>query len=81
MIEKNVAIDMLQDIEKRLYMDDWKHQTLSTIKQYRKGLLVATDTKLRKLIDEYNQCEPESEKAKKLSEKADKILRAIYNDG
>ena len=47
MIEKDVAINMLEDIEHSLNQENWKCRTLSTIQQYRKGLLIAKNEKIK----------------------------------
>lgn len=36
MIEKNEVINILEDIDKCMYNEDWKRLTLSSIKQYKK---------------------------------------------
>lgn len=79
MIEKNVAINMLEDIEQCLYSDDWKHRTLSTVKQYKKGLLIATDTELKALIDEHKRYDENSTEAIELANKINDKLSQIYN--
>lgn len=79
MIEKNVAINMLEDIEQCLYSDNWKNRTLSTVKQYKKGLLVATDTELKSLIDEHKKYDENSVEAVELANKINDKLSQIYN--
>ena len=59
MIEKEVAINILEDIERCLYDEDWKHKTLSSVEQYIKGLEIAVDEELKELIDKYKKCEEE----------------------
>lgn len=60
MIEKDVAINMLEDIKQCLYDENWKQKILSTTKQYQRGLLVATDTKIKYLLDELEKYDEDS---------------------
>ncbi len=60
MIEKEIAKNILEDINRCLYADNWKQKTLSTTKQYQRGLLVATDYTVKHLIDELNNYEEDS---------------------
>lgn len=79
MIEKNVAIDILEDIEHSLNQEDWKCKTLSTIQQYRKGLLIAKNEKIQKLIEESKKYDENSAKYKKIGKKIDEEVQKIYN--
>ena len=54
-MNKNEAINILEDIQSCLKQDDWKCKTLSTISQYKKGLLIATNPKIKKLVEKYKE--------------------------
>lgn len=79
MIEKDVAINILEDIEHSLNQEDWKCKTLSTIQQYRKGLLIAKNEKIQKLIEESKKYDENSAKYKKIGKKIDEEVQKIYN--
>ena len=79
MIEKSTAINILEDIEQCLYSDDWKHKTLSSVEQYKKGLIIATDTELKALIDEHKKLDENSIEAVELANKINNKLSQIYN--
>ena len=55
MIEKAVAINILEDIQQCLNQENWQARTLSTAKQYKKGLIIATDVELKELIEQYKK--------------------------
>lgn len=79
MIEKDVAINILEDLEQCLYSEDWKHKTLSTVEQYKKGLIIATDIELKSLIDEHKKYDENSVEAVELANKINDKLSQIYN--
>ena len=79
MIEKDVAINMLEDIEHSLNQENWKCKALSTIKQYKKGLLIAKNEKIKKLIEESKKYDENSAKYKKIGKKIDEEVQKIYN--
>lgn len=79
MIEKDVAINMLEDIEHSLNQENWKCRTLSTIQQYRKGLLIAKNEKIKNLIEESKKYDENSAKYKKIGKKIDEEVQKIYN--
>lgn len=79
MIEKEVAINILEDIEQCLYDDEWKHKTLSSVNQYIKGLEIATDDELKQLIDEYQKCDDNSDEAMLLADKINNKIFSVYN--
>jgi len=79
MIEKEVAINILEDIERCLYDEDWKHKTLSSVEQYIKGLEIAVDEELKELIDKYEKCEDNSDEAMLLADKINEKLLSVYN--
>ncbi|GEM_PF-4197892 len=47
MIEKAVAINILEEISQCLDEENWQARTLNTAKQYKKGLIIATDVELK----------------------------------
>ena len=79
MIEKSVAINILEDIQQCLNEEKWQVKTLSTVKQYKKGILVSIDEELKELIDEHKKYDENSTKALELSQKISERLRRIYN--
>lgn len=79
MIEKETAINILEDIERCLYDDEWKHKTLSSVEQYIKGLEIAVDEELKKLIDKYKKCEDNSDEAMLLADKINEKILSVYN--
>ena len=79
MIEKSVAINILEDIQQCLNEEKWQVKTLSTVKQYKKGILVSIDEELKELIDEHKKYDENSTKAIELSQKISERLRRIYN--
>ncbi len=78
MIEKDVAINMLEDINRCLYEEDWKQKTLSTTKQYQRGLLVATDTIIKDLTDELKKYDENSEQYQNIKSILDKRMSDIF---
>ena len=42
MIEKQIALNILEDVQDSLMQKNWKEQSLKTIAIYRKGLEIAT---------------------------------------
>lgn len=79
MIEKEVAINILEDIERCLYDEDWKHKTLSSVEQYIKGLKIAVDEELKELIDKYEKCEDNSDEAMLLADKINEKILSVYH--
>lgn len=77
MIEKETAINILEDVERSLYSENWKYNTLSTISQYKKGLLIATNEKIKKLVEESKKYDENSVKHKKISKKIDNEIKKI----
>ena len=78
MIEKNDAINMLEDIKSCLYDENWKQKTLSTTKQYQRGLLVATDDTVKQLIDELKCYEEDSIQYKSIKAILSKTLSDLF---
>ena len=83
-MEKEVAIRILEDIQSNLNQYDWKCKTLSTISQYKKGLLIATNDKIKKLVEKHKEyIKKYGENGKKtiaLGKKIDEEVQKIYND-
>lgn len=79
MIEKSVAINILEDIQQCLNEEKWQIKTLSAVKQYKKGIFVLIDEELKELIAEHKKYDENSVKAIELSQKISKRLRRIYN--
>lgn len=78
MIEKEVAINMLDDIKQCLYDKEWKQKTLSTTKQYQRGLLVATDDTVKHLIDELKKYDEDSIQYRSIKSILDERLSEIF---
>ena len=83
-MEKEVAIRILEDIQSNLNQENWKCQTLSTIRQYKQGLLIATNDKIKKLVEKHKEyIKKYGENGKKtmaLGKKIDEEVKKIYND-
>ena len=79
MIEKSVVIDILEDIQQCLNQENWQKKTLSTVNQYRKGLLVALDDELKELIAKHKKYDEDTPQAIELTQKISERLRRIYN--
>lgn len=83
-MNKNEAINILEDIQSNLNQENWKCQTLSTIRQYKQGLLIATNDKIKKLVEKHKEyIKKYGENGKKtmaLGKKIDKEVQKIYND-
>lgn len=83
MIEKERAISILEEIETSLKSDNWKEDTLHTINLYIKGLKVATNKKIKKMIDVHiryiEKYGEDDMKTIKLGKKIDKEIQKIYN--
>lgn len=82
-MEKQVAINILEDVIQSLIGDNAKCKGLSTVNQYIKGLEISTNEKIQTLINkqtEYRQHYGENHKRTlKLNKKIDEELRKIYN--
>ena len=50
MIEKHIAINILEDIQNSLMKKNWKEESLKNIDLYRKGLEIATSPKIKNLV-------------------------------
>lgn len=82
-MEKEVAISILEDIENSLQKYNWKEESLKTIAIYRKGLEIATNLKIKNLIEkhrEYIKKYGENDKKTiKIGKKIDEEVQKIYN--
>ena len=82
-MEKEVAISILEDIENSLQKENWKEESLKNIAIYRKGLEIATNPKIKNLIDkhrEYIKKYGENyKKTIKMGKKIDEEVQKIYN--
>ena len=83
-MEKEVAISILEDIENSLQKENWKENSLRTINQYEKGLKVATNKKIQKLIEKQKVLiEKKGKNSKeiiKINKKIDEGIRKIFNN-
>lgn len=79
MIEKAVAINILEDIQQCLNQENWQNKTLSSAKQYKKGILISIDNELKELIAERKKYDEDSPEAMELSQKISEKLEKIYN--
>lgn len=82
-MEKQVAIDILENIQETLNGKNAKEKGLKIVEIYRKNLEISTSKKMRKLIDkqkEYCQIYGEDDKRTlKLSKMIDKEIQKIFN--
>lgn len=82
-MRKEVAIEILEDIQNSLMQENWKEESLRTIAIYRKGLEIATNTKIKNLIEkhrEYIKNYGENDKKTiKIGKKIDEEVQKIYN--
>lgn len=82
-MEKQVAINILEDIKQSLIGNNAKEKGLKAIERYRKNLKVTTNEKIRKLIKkqkEYHKKYGEFDKRTlKFNKKIDEELKKIYN--
>lgn len=79
MIEKTVVINILEEINQCLNEENWQAKALSTAKQYKKGLIIATDVELKELIEERKKYDEDSYKAIELSKKINERTQKIYS--
>lgn len=84
MIEKEVAIDILEDIQNSLTQTNWKEESLKTIAIYRKGLEIATSPKIKNLVEKYKEYKENygenDKKTLKIAKKIDDETHKIYNN-
>ena len=84
MIEKEVAIDILEDIQNSLMQKNWKEESLKTITIYRKGLEIATSPKIKNLVEKFKEYKEKygenGRKTLKIAKKIDDETHKIYNN-
>lgn len=80
-MEKDVAINILEDIENALYTKNPKENTIKTLEIYRKNLEISTNKKIQKLVDKRKNYIQEygknGRKTLKLDKKIDKEIKKI----
>lgn len=83
MIEKEVAIGILEDIQNSLMQKNWKEESLKTIAIYRKGLEIATSPKIKNLVEKFKEYKEKygenGRKTLKIAKKIDEETHKIYN--
>jgi len=84
MVEKQVAINILEDIEQALKDDHTGNKAKRTVDIYRKNLVVSTNTKLRELVKEQKDLSTkygdDDIRTIRISKKISKILEDIFNN-
>lgn len=84
MIEKEVAIDILEDIQNSLMQKNWKEESLKTITIYRKGLEIATSPKIKNLVEKFKEYKEKygenGRKTLKIAKKIDDETHKIYKN-
>lgn len=82
-MRKEVAIEILEDIQNSLMQKNWKEESLRTIAIYRKGLEIATSPKIKNLLKKHKECKEKygenGKKTFKIAQKIDKEKHKIYN--
>lgn len=82
-MKKNVAILILQDIQLSLMDNNWKEKSLQTIELYKKGLEVATNEEIKKMIKiHYNHAKKYGNnhiKTIKLGKRINDKVQKIFN--
>ena len=82
-MEKEVAISILEDIENSLQKENWKEESLKNIAIYRKGLEIATNPKIKNLIEKHRKYIEKygenNQKSRKIGKKIDEEVQKIYN--
>lgn len=84
MIEKQIALNILEDIQDSLMKENWKEESLKTIYIYRKGLEIATNPKIKNLMEQYKKYKEiygeNDSKTLKIAKKIDDETHKIYNN-
>ena len=84
MIEKQIALNILEDVQDSLMQKNWKEKSLKTIAIYRKGLEIATNPKIKNLMEQYKEYKKiygeEDKKTLKIAKKIDDETHKIYNN-
>lgn len=83
-MEKRDAIMILKDIEEAISNENWKQKGISTVEIYRKGLVIANDKKIEKLIKKHkeyiNIYGEKAEETITLGKEIDAIVHKIFNE-
>lgn len=83
MVEKQVVINILEDIEQALKDDHTGNKSKRTVDIYRKNLELKTNDTFKKLVEEHkdsvNKYGEDNERTIRISKKASKILDDIFN--
>lgn len=84
MMEKQVALDILQEIRQNIQEDDTGTKALKTIDIYRKNLEIAVNPKLKALVEQQKECiakyGEDDAHTIKLNKKISKELEKIFNN-
>ena len=82
-MEKQIAINILEDIKVTLLGNNAKENGLKIVEIYRKNLEIATNKKIIDLIEKYTiyvkEYGEEHSKSIKLAKKIDEEMKKIYN--
>ena len=83
MMEKQVALDILEEIKQNIQEDSTGTKALKTIDIYRKNLEIAVNPKLKELVEQQKEAMAKygenDAHTKKLNKKISKELEKIFN--
>lgn len=83
MVEKQVALDILEEIKQNIQEDDSGTKALKTINIYRKNLEVAVNPKIKELIEQQKEAMAkygeDDKRTIKLNKQISKEMGKIYN--
>lgn len=83
-MEKEIAISILEDIRQLLIGKEPKEKALRTIEIYRKNLELATNEKIKRLIEKQKEYIKKygsnNRKILKINKKIDEEIQKIYNN-
>lgn len=84
MVEKQVALDILEEIKQNIQEDDSGTKALKTINIYRKNLEVAVNPKIKELIEQQKEAMAkygeDDAHTIRLNKKISKELEKIFNN-
>ena len=84
MIEKHIAINILEDIQNSLMQKNWKEESLKNIDLYRKGLEIATSPKIKNLVEKHKKYVKKygenDKKTLEIAQKVDDETHKIFNN-
>ena len=84
MIEKQIALNILEDIQNSLMQKNWKEESLKNIDLYRKGLEIATSPQIKNLVKKHKKYVKKygenDKKTLEISQKIDDETHKIYNN-